>query len=88
MSSVARGWWKETGKFYSLSKDIDGQVTSLTKSDGDISKGRRPYSCKSWPDFHKTIVSIEKKLIDGFHLSGRILEDLYAKDSVVAGIAE
>lgn len=60
------GAWLMKGnrvKFYSLVKDSDGQVTSLERvsaeDSADIFVRRRPYICKSCPEFHKTIVSIE-----------------------------
>lgn len=48
-------------KSYSIEKDADGQVLSLNKSQekADIIVRRRPYVCKSCPDYHKTIISIE-----------------------------
>ena len=49
------------GKLYSVTKNSEGQVSSLCKvsSEADISVRRRPYACKSCPQFHKTIVTIE-----------------------------
>ena len=50
-------------KFYSVVKNSDGQVTLLKRvsaeDSADISVRRRPYSCKSCPEFHTTIVFIE-----------------------------
>ena len=48
-------------KLYSVTKNSDGQVSSLcmVSSEVDISVRRRPYTCKSCPHFHKTIVTIE-----------------------------
>lgn len=53
-----KGSWS---KYYSVEKDADGQVVSLNKSqeNADIVVRRRPYVCKSCPDYHKTIISIE-----------------------------
>ena len=58
------GVWTIKGsqsKSYSVEKDADGQVVSLNKSqeNSDIIVRRRPYVCKSCPDYHKTIISIE-----------------------------
>ena len=60
------GAWLMKGnrvKFYSLVKDSDGQVTTLERvsaeDSADIFVRRRPYICKSCPEFHRTIVSIE-----------------------------
>ena len=55
------GVWEMTGnreKLYSVTKNLDGQVSSLCKvsSEADISVRRRPYTCKSYPQFHKTIL--------------------------------
>ena len=48
-------------KLYSVTKNSDGQVSSLCKvsSEADTSVRRRPYTCKSCPHFHKTTVTIE-----------------------------
>lgn len=48
-------------KSYCVEKDADGQVISLNRSQGntDIIVRRRPYVCKSCPEYHKTIISIE-----------------------------
>lgn len=57
------GVWTMKGSWskpYSIEKDADGQVLSENKSQeyADI-VCRRPYVCKSCPDYHKTIISIE-----------------------------
>ena len=49
-------------KFYTVEKDENGQVVSLNKckeDEADITVRRRPYICKSCPEYHKTIISIE-----------------------------
>lgn len=48
-------------KLYCVTKNLEGQVSSLCKvsSEADISVRRRPYICKSCPEIHKTIVTIE-----------------------------
>ena len=58
------GVWTMKGsrsKSYSVEKDAVGQVVSLNKSQeiADIIVRRRPYVCKSCPDHHKTVISIE-----------------------------
>lgn len=59
------GAWTLKGsrsKSYSVKKDADGQVVALNKTGqehADIVVRRRPYVCKSCPEFHKTIISIE-----------------------------
>lgn len=58
------GVWTMKGsrsKSYSIEKNANGQVISLNKSqeNGDIIVRRRPYVCKSCPEYHKTIISIE-----------------------------
>ena len=49
-------------KFYTVGRDGNGQVVSLNKckeSEADITVRRRPYICKSCPEYHKTMISIE-----------------------------
>ena len=48
-------------KLYSVTKNSNGQVSSLCKvsTEADISVRRRPYTSKSCLQFHKTIVTIE-----------------------------
>ena len=58
------GAWTMKGnreKLYCVTKNLEGQVSLLRKvsSEADISVRRRPYICKSCPEFHKTIVTIE-----------------------------
>ena len=58
------GAWVMKGnkeKLYSVTKNSNGQVSSLCKvsSEADISVRRRLYTCKSCPQFHKTIVTID-----------------------------
>ena len=58
------GAWTMKGnreKLYCDTKNLEGQVSLLRKvsSEADISVRRRTYICKSCPEFHKTIVTIE-----------------------------
>ena len=58
------GAWTMKGnreKLYCVTKNFEGQVSLLYKvsSEADISVRRRPYICKSCPEFHKIIVTIE-----------------------------
>ena len=60
------GSWKSNGcaaKFYIINKDENGKVDRLTRckteEEQDITVCRCPYICKSCPEYHKTIISIE-----------------------------
>ena len=60
------GSWKSNGspeKLYIINKDKNGNVVSLARcemeDEGDVTVHRLPYICKSCPEFHKTIISIE-----------------------------
>jgi len=48
-------------KLYCVTKNSEGEVSLSRKvsSEADISVRRRPYICKSCPEFHKTIVTTE-----------------------------
>lgn len=67
------GAWTMKGnreKLYCVTRNFEGQVSLLYKvsSEADISVRRCPYICKSYPEFHKTFVTIEygKSSINGF----------------------